>query len=544
MAARPSYPRTGAFAPLEQRFARQILVGVALLGLMAVAGPLLSYDRDSAEVHRIFHQRVSREAGVYAAALASHFRMLEAELERLAARPEIDFADQTLDPERELLSSAHEHSALFQAVALLNPQGVAVWSEPKDALAGSTPLGGRDWFQKVLALQRPVVNAIAPHDSTFVVAAPILRHGHLTGVLVGLLDASSHLLPGGQAVDEGFELVVINREGDVFVPRSPAPWTRSATFLPTVESLVASGRAEGVAFGQHARAMAATEVGETGLRLALMADEAAVIAPMRRSFLWQLLFLAVLQSLTVLLFAVYLRSNYRAFMRLEASATQQEKLAALGSAASLIAHEVKNSLNGLKAAASLLETGEPPALPVRSLRGQIDRLGHLASSLLHFGKPASAQLVPAELNHLVRDALEGLKSLPEADDALVTTDFGPPIQVRCDPLLLITALDNLIRNAIEAAVVAKDLGRIIEPRVLVRVGHHGALARVQVEDNAGGPPEGFEQQLFQPFVTSKPKGIGLGLSMARQALEKQGGTLHFERTRQGSLFTVELARED
>jgi signal transduction histidine kinase len=430
-------------------------------------------------------------------------------------------------------------------VALLDTQGRPVWSEPKDALKGSVALGGRDWFQKVLALQHPVVNAIAPHDGTLVVAAPILRHGHITGVLVGLLDGGNQLLPGSEAVSEGLQLVVLNREGDVFIPRAPPEWTRGAAFLPTVESLVTGGRAETVTLGKSTRAMAATGVGETGLRLALVADEAEVIAPIRRSFLGELLFLAVLQTLTVLLFAVYLRRTYRAFMRLEVSASQQEKMVALGSAASLIAHEVKNSLNGLKAAASLLESGEPPALPVRSMRGQIDRLGHLASSLLHFGKPANAQRVPAELNHLVRDALEGLKSLPEADDALITTDFGAPVHVQCDPLLLITALDNLIRNAIEAAVVAKDLGRVVEPRVLVRVGPGAqGWARIQVEDNAGGPPEDFEVTLFQPFVTSKPKGIGLGLSMARQALEQQGATLGFERTAQGSRFTVELAREE
>ena len=46
-----------------------------------------------------------------------------------------------------------------------------------------------------------------------------------------------------------------------------------------------------------------------------------------------------------------------------------------------------------------------------------------------------------------------------------------------------------------------------------------------VEDNAGGPPPDVEARLFEPFVTAKPKGIGLGLSMARRAMEQQGGSL-------------------
>ena len=108
--------------------------------------------------------------------------------------------------------------------------------------------------------------------------------------------------------------------------------------------------------------------------------------------------------------------------------------------------------------------------------------------------------------------------------------------------MLATALDNLLRNAIEATVAAKDLGRQPTPRVRVAARAEGDSARVVVEDNAGGPPSGFEEQLFQPFVTSKPKGIGLGLSMARQAVERQGGHLGFERTDIGSRFTIELQR--
>ena len=113
--------------------------------------------------------------------------------------------------------------------------------------------------------------------------------------------------------------------------------------------------------------------------------------------------------------------------------------------------------------------------------------------------------------------------------------------VRCDPLLLGTALDNIVRNAMEAAVQAKDLGKVQNPEVHIRAGRRDGEAFVMVEDNAGGVPEHIVQSLFEPFVTSKPKGIGLGLSMARRALEQQGGSLAFERTALGSRFTVRLA---
>ena len=99
--------------------------------------------------------------------------------------------------------------------------------------------------------------------------------------------------------------------------------------------------------------------------------------------------------------------------------------------------------------------------------------------------------------------------------------------------------------AIEAAVSAKDLGKIRAPTVTVQTRKLSGEARVIIEDNAGGLPEGFEAHLYEPFVTSKPKGIGLGLSMARRALEQQGGSILFDRTEGGTRFVVglPLARE-
>ena len=80
-----------------------------------------------------------------------------------------------------------------------------------------------------------------------------------------------------------------------------------------------------------------------------------------------------------------------------------------------------------------------------------------------------------------------------------------------------------------------------EPRVSIQAGQSDGHAFVSIEDNAGGPPREVEHRLFEPFVTSKPRGIGLGLSMARRAVEQQGGSLAFERTATGSRFTVRLA---
>lgn len=536
--------RGGDFARADRQLSRSLMMGLAFVAAVAVIGPLLSYRNDRAELRSQFQTRIAREAAVYAEALGLHFEVLQAELERLAVRPEVDIDDASIAGEQALLDVSHHHSALFKGgVGVIDDDGHQVWSEPKDLFAHETDLAQRPWFRRLLATRAPIVDALAPGSNTFVVAVPVIRAGKTTGALVGLVDAATRAVPGGRPVGENRELVVVSGSGDLFLPEQRPPWTRGDTFLSQLEGLLGQAGGGVVELDGTRYFASATLVRHTGLRLMLLAEESAVLGPAHARFLEQLLFVVVLQILTILLFSLSLRYAYRRFIEAEARASENQTMAALGSAASLIAHEVKNSLNGLNAAASLLTSGADPALPGRTIRGQIDRLRHLASSLLHFGKPGQAQHVPTRLDDAAREVVESLKVLPEADEVSVKTELGSPIEVRCDPLLLTTALDNLVRNAIEAAVVAKDLGKVTEPEVRVLAGTREGMAYVRVEDNAGGPPPDLERRLFEPFVTSKPKGIGLGLSMAKRAMEKQGGTLSFERLPQGSAFTVKLPLE-
>ena len=533
--------RSAAGTEADRRLARSVLLGLAAVALISLLAPLLTYLNEVNEAQRLLRNRVAREAAVYAEALALHFGMLEHELERIASRPQVDLLDQNHQPEQELLDFTHHNSPFFSGVVLLDSQGEPMWSEPRGVLPPHEGLAARDWFQRMLRQNAPVVDALQPGSRTFVVAAPVIRQGRISGAVVGLIDASKRGLPGGRVVTEASTLVVSTRSGDVLLPELPPSWTFAAGFPERLSVLLARGRGETTDLSGQAEYAAATSVGDTGLRMLLVAEEAPLLTPVRWRFFWQMLLVLVGQALTVGLFTWFLRRTYLRYRELDEALSQQEKMAALGRASALIAHEVKNSLNGMKAAASML-TGEggDRGLPIRTMRGQIDRLSHLATSLLSFGRPTSAQLSVAPLGQLVSEAVESLRVLPEADEVEVESDLDTALEVKCDPLLLATALDNLLRNAMEAAVVAKDLGKQPRPRVRVTTRRVDGTVRVEVEDNAGGPPPGFEAGLFQPFVTSKPRGIGLGLSMARQAVERQGGSLAFERTATGSRFTVQL----
>lgn len=529
---------SGRTSSADTQLARGVVVAFLLASAVALLGPLISYRSDVEQVRSMLKDRIAQLARAYAEALGRHLAVTQAELVLISGREEMDPA-RFPDPEPLLKDFTHYHSALFETgLLLVDANGHRLWSAPPEILKTGTDFGREAWFQELLHSQQPVAEVLESGTHQILVAAPVVRGAQLRGAVVGLVDASRSTLPGAPAVGEGTSIIIVDPAGDLLMPNPPA-WAHGERFRREVESLVMLGAGADLELGPTPQIAAASVVPGTNLRLLLSADEEPLIAPMRRRFLLQLIIVASVQTAAVLLLSLFLRQMYRRTLEAERRSVDAEKLAALGAASSLIAHEVKNSLNGLNAAASLLGGGPPEqALPVKTLRGQIDRLKHLATSLLHFGKPASAKRVRTDLAALVRESVKGLRVLPEAEEVSVEIRGDPSLEAECDPLLLATALDNLVRNAIEAAVAAKDLGHNPSPRVTVILRHDPGAARIDVEDNAGGPPADFTP--FQPFVTTKSKGIGLGLSMAKRAMEAQDGTLDFARTAEGSRFTLGL----
>ena len=533
----------GSLASADQQLARSVLAVFALAGIVAVLGPLLSYRSDVGQLQDLFRTRVIRESGDDANALERHLRLLSAELQRLADRPEVDLLDASMRPEQELLDSAHRNSTLFdQGVAIVDAHGALVWSESK-SLRSAGVVGG-DWFARLERHASPAVDIVVPASQTFLVAVPVLRNGGLTGALVGLSRPMQTALSATSPADPIVRILRDGR-GHLWLPEKTAAWAQESDFLDLLQALPHSEGALRLKSGEELFS-SATAVGDSGVTLIEVGDAEQITTPVRYRFRVQMVLLTILQTGAVLLLALFFRRTYGRFLLLERRALEQERLLTLGAASSLIAHEVKNSLNGLQAAAAMLSTSssterEPDtALPIQSIRGEVDRLKHLASSLLLFGRPAAAQLQRTGLPQIAQEVVEALHVLPEASEVDIRLELPEKLDVSCDPLLLTTAVHNLVRNAIEAAVAAKDLGRIAAPRVLVRVALRGAQAALEVEDNAGGVSPEVTARLFEPFVTDKPKGIGLGLSMTRRAMEAQHGSVTYERIAGGSRFALRL----
>ena len=94
------------------------------------------------------------------------------------------------------------------------------------------------------------------------------------------------------------------------------------------------------------------------------------------------------------------------------------------------------------------------------------------------------------------------------------------------------ALDNLVLNAIEAAPAHSD--------ILVRARIEGELLSLSVRDAGVGPPASIREHLFEPFVTGRPDGTGLGLSLVREIAHAHGGTAGFASDANGTVFEIRI----
>ena len=208
-----------------------------------------------------------------------------------------------------------------------------------------------------------------------------------------------------------------------------------------------------------------------------------------------------------------------------------ERLAAIGRVAAGVAHEIRNPIAAmrLKAENALLADAPRQKEALSMILGQIERLDRLLTRLLSL----TERDPPRRQTTSVRSVLEEC-AREHAELALtkgITLETSIAVEIATfDADQIRRALDNLVLNAIEAAPLHSKIVISAEP--------NGDKLRLAVRDEGVGPPPEIRDHLFEPFVTGRPEGTGLGLSLVREIADAHGGTANFTSAADGTSFEM------
>ncbi len=200
-----------------------------------------------------------------------------------------------------------------------------------------------------------------------------------------------------------------------------------------------------------------------------------------------------------------------------------EQLAAVGQIAAGVAHELRNPLTAIKMLVQTGLEGKPPAGlaadDLTVIEQSIRRMEHYIQIFLDFARPPRSERRRADLLEVVRRAAALVEGRARRQKVRVEFNFPQtPVWTSLDPEQIQQVLVNLLLNALDVL----PRSGVIE----VDVETGSDQATVCIRDTGPGIPESVRSRLFEPFVTSKPDGVGLGLSICKRLVEAHGGTMH------------------
>ena len=236
----------------------------------------------------------------------------------------------------------------------------------------------------------------------------------------------------------------------------------------------------------------------------------------------------------------------------ERTGAEQAGLRTIVGLGHMLAHEIKNPLAGIRGAAQLLKAGAraEDAPLAQLIVDETDRIRRLVDRMEAFSDDALPDCHPINI-HQVLDRVKALAANGVADGLTLTDDYDPSLPPAYgDEDQLIQIFLNLVKNAAEAAHARGDgrgaitIHTAYRHGVKVRAakGHvlRGAPLEVRIQDNGPGVPAHLRESLFQPFVSTKTHGAGLGLALVAKLVAGHGGLIDFESEPGRTTFRVLL----
>jgi two-component system nitrogen regulation sensor histidine kinase GlnL len=217
--------------------------------------------------------------------------------------------------------------------------------------------------------------------------------------------------------------------------------------------------------------------------------------------------------------------------------------------AAMLAHEVKNPLSGIRGAAQLLEqdTDEAGRELTQLICDETDRIVALVDRMEAFSEHAPISRTEVNI-HEVLDRVRKIGQSGFARHVRLAEEYDPSLpSVHGDRDLLLQAFLNLVKNAAEAAPeTGGEITLTTAYRHGLRLAVPGGEGRrhlplmVAVADNGGGIPDDLKPHLFDPFVTTKRNGTGLGLALVAKVIGDHGGVIEFDSQPRRTVFRVFL----
>lgn len=216
----------------------------------------------------------------------------------------------------------------------------------------------------------------------------------------------------------------------------------------------------------------------------------------------------------------------RNLQQAQAEARRAERLAALGQLSAGLAHEIRNPLAVIKGSAEILKQKLSAADEMAKelsdyIYTEVNRVSALVSRFLDFARPTQLDLRAADLSVVVERSLKAVADQGADRNVRIVREYaqGTP-RVELDEDLCELVFTNLILNACEAM---GDQGGVLKISMFGESHDGQKLAVTEIEDSGPGVPAVLREQIFNPFVSTKKTGVGLGLAIVSKIVDAHGG---------------------